>query len=105
MTPTIRTNNHWRDFTYRWDVPANVLESQFDWMRVDGKWPEDDYIDGFFQYRGIWYHTADFMRWTCPQDDNPMEKWDGYHGDSFFSGVLIKLSNDGEQYQVATYCS
>lgn len=29
--------------------------------------------------------------------------WDGYHGDSYFSGIVIKLSPDGEQYQVGKY--
>lgn len=34
-----------------------------------------------------------------------MSAWHGYHGDSYFSGVLIRLSDDGERYQVATYFS
>lgn len=29
--------------------------------------------------------------------------WDGYASDSYFSGVLIKLSRDGEEYMVGTY--
>lgn len=31
--------------------------------------------------------------------------FDGYYSDSFFSGFLIKLSNDGESYKIATYIS
>lgn len=101
---TIITNHHWREFVYRFDVPVDVLESKFDWMKVTDpdtgveSWPEDDYVDGFLCYHGIWYHLSDFGQ----TDEN------GYHGchsDSFFSGVLIRLSDDGEQYQIATYYS
>jgi hypothetical protein len=89
----IRTNNQWRNFCYREDVPAKVLESQFDYQ------DPDDTVDGFFQYRGYWYHVDQFMRCEAMPD------WDGAHGDSFFSGILIKFSPDGEQFKVATYIS
>ena len=102
MTLEIRTNRHWRNFLYRNEVPAAVLADRFDWLS------EDDGYDGFFQYRGWWYHTSEFM--ACPPvvKDNPddaMAYWDGYHGDSYFSGVVIKISRDGEQYQIGTYMS
>jgi hypothetical protein len=31
--------------------------------------------------------------------------WDGVVSDTYFSGVLIALSNDGEEYIVGTYYS
>lgn len=107
-TLTIRTNHHWREFVYVWDVPESVIRDEFDWMyRNDGRtfeqFMEDpgDYLDGFFCYRGIWYHISDFMR---PYGrDSIFSEWDGYHGDSYFSGVLIRLSDDCETFQVATY--
>jgi hypothetical protein len=95
----VATNHRWRDFVYRSDVPAKVLADRFDWTN------EDDHYDGFFNYRGWWYHLSEFER--CPpvtqQASDPFNGWDGYHADSYFSGVLIKLSKDGEQYQVGTY--
>lgn len=93
---TIKTNRNWREFTYREDVPAHVMADQFDWTDEAHK-EHGDYSDGFFCYRGFWYHLGDFMR--CEQTPG----WDGSHGDSYFSGVLIKISDDGEQYQVGTY--
>ena len=109
MALTIRTNNQWREFVYRYDVPADVLASQFDYQD-----PEET-LDGFFQYRGTWYHLDQFMRIEPmspgdphalrPGDDSPLKGWHGYHGDSYFSGVLIRLSDDGERYQIATYFS
>lgn len=87
---TIKTNHHWREFTYRSDVPADILKSEFDWT------DEEDDVDGFFCYRDCWYHLNLFMR-------GAPEGWDGAHGDSYFSGTLIKLSDDGETFQVGTY--
>ena len=95
---TIRTNKHWRQFVYRYDVPAEALSSQFDWTDRDFK-KNGDYSDGFLCYRGTWYHLGDFMQGGLHADDT----WHGHHGDSFFSGVLIRLSDDGEEYQIATY--
>ncbi len=100
MALVIKTNNHWRDFYYRCDVPADVLADQFSWTLEDHD-KHGDYSDGFLCYRGIWYHTADFVLGGIVQGD----KWDGAHGDSYFSGVLICVSEDGDQYQIATYTS
>ena len=94
MMLKIKSNRHWRTFLNRWDVPAEVLAGDLDWCT-----PEEDYLDGFFCYRGYWYHLGMFMRLPATPG------WDAQHGDSFFSGVLIKLSSDGETYQVATYYS
>jgi hypothetical protein len=87
----IRTNHHSRSFTYRWDVPSSVLEDQFDYHG-------DDICDGYFCYRGVWYHLDQFDR----RDIDGSGYWHGFHADSFFSGIAIRLSDDGESYQVAT---
>jgi hypothetical protein len=34
-----------------------------------------------------------------------LKDWDGYQSDSYFSGVVIKISPDGEQYKIGTYFS
>lgn len=94
------TNHHWRDFRYREEVPQAILEDQFDWMKEDGEWPENDYYDGFFKYRGRWYHLSEFMHTL-----HLAPEWHGYAGDSLFSGLAIKISDDGEQYQVALLLS
>lgn len=90
---TIYTDNKWKQFKYRDEVPKKVLKDDFDWL------DEDDGFDGFFKYKGTWYHLSMFM------NGGGFPGWDGYHGDSFFSGVLIALSPDGEEYKVATYIS
>lgn len=91
----VRTNNVWRDFKYRDEVPAAILASEFDWTNEDHA-KHGDYSDGFILYRGTWYHVSQFTR-------GGIEGWDGSHADSFSSGVVIKLARDGEQYQIGTY--
>lgn len=94
MTLKITTNNQWRQFVYRYDVPEKVLNSQFDYH------DPDEVLDGYFCYKGVWYHLDQFMR----TEFGKLKElgWDGLHSDSFFSGVAIRLSSDGETFQVAT---
>lgn len=96
MSVTVKTNRQWRDLVYRSAVPAKVLADQFDHLS------DDDAPDGFFCYRKYWYHTSDFMRVDGIAE---LAEWHGYAGDSYFSGVVVKLSSDGDQYQVGTYFS
>jgi len=89
-------DNKWKYFRYRYEVPRKVLKEQFDHLS------EEEYLDNFFKYKKVWYHISDFMRL---ENNVPKEfkNYDGYSSDSFFSGVLIKLSEDGERYKIATY--
>jgi len=85
----IVTNHHKRQFAYRNEVPANVLADQFDHLDAAD-------VDGFFRYRRYWYHVSDFTVSTSPE----LADWHGFHADSFFSGIAIRISEDGETYQV-----
>jgi len=95
-TLEITTNNHRKEFLQRDEVPQEILESQFDYLA------EDD-CGGFFQYRGYWYHTGDFMRNRDARLG--LSKWDGCSADGYFSGVLIKIHEDDGTYTVGTYIS
>jgi hypothetical protein len=92
---SVRTNLAEHQFRYRYEVPAKVLADQFEHLE-DG---ESD--DGFFCYLGHWYHVSDFMF----SHDANANGWQGYASDSFFSGVVIRISPDGESYIVGTYIS
>jgi hypothetical protein len=101
MPVTIKTNHQWRDLTYRSDVPAEILASEFDYQDAE------EVLDGFFHYRGHWYHLDQFMAVDYHSGQNMFAdgQWDGYTGDSFFSGVVIRLSRDGEQIKIGRYYS
>jgi hypothetical protein len=96
MSLTIKTDHKWRDLVYRADVPAKVLADQFDYQDAE------KVLDGFFCYRRNWYHLDQFM---AVEGNGDLKGWDGYAGDSYFSGVLIQLSRDGEQVKTGTYFS
>ncbi len=89
---TIITNHQPRPLLTRWDVPQKILASDFDWLD-----PEES--GSFFRYRGWWYELSDFV---LPPKDLP--EWHGFSPDSYFSGVLIRLSEDGEEIICGRYC-
>jgi hypothetical protein len=115
---TVRSNHQWRKFSYRSEVPKKVLLDQFDWMipesirenpeLVDlwckGEDDSPDYTDEFFCYQGCWYHTSNFMQ-AALDLPKPFAGWHGALSDSISTGVIIKLSDDRESYQVATFRS
>lgn len=86
-----------KPFRYRYEVPEKVLRENFSWLT------EDD-SDSFFNYRGVWYHLSQFMR-VENHAEFSKAGWQGYHGDSFFSGILLTVSKWGETYVVGTYFS
>ena len=95
----IKTNKHERHFKYRDEVPVKILADDFEWL------DEENSFDGFIHYRNCWYHLSEFVRPSsnnCPFDDG---FWQGYISDSFFSGILLHVSDDCETYQIATYYS
>ena len=95
MALTVKTNHQWRDLVYRVDVPAKVMADQFSHLG-------EDEIDGFFEYRGYWYHVSDFM---TVDKNSPLDGWQGYASDSYFSGIVVKFSEDMEQVIAGTYFS
>lgn len=93
----IYTNHHHRHFKYRYEVPQQVLDDQFDYQ------DPEEVLDGFIHYKGTWYHLDMFMCFGYPGWGFYKGTWHGHYADSFSSGVLIKCSDDGETYQIATY--
>ena len=95
MSMEIKTNHNWRPVLLGYEL-SEKERSEFDWI-------DPDEIDGysFVKYKGYVYSLDQFMR----VDHYIPGNWDGIRHDSFFSGVLIKLSECGEAYQIATYCS
>lgn len=99
MTITVKTNRQYRWLVLGTDVPAAVMADQFSHL------DSDERLDGFFCYKGWWYHTSDFMRLDRVGFGEELEGWQGYTSDSVFSGVVIALDRDGEQVMCGTYFS
>jgi len=96
----IITNNHERYFQYWHDVPDEVRD-WYDWLG------EDNDYDGWIEYKGNWSHISDYLavhnEFHNPNPPDWMIDWHGYKPDSFFSGTLIRVQDDCETYQIATW--
>lgn len=88
-------NGHWIPMEY--GVP--------DWHEPDPDCEfQDAGVESCFRYKGHKYFLEEFMRMD---KNSPFGKeFHAYKSDSFFSGILIMLSEDGEAIKAYTYiCS
>ena len=81
------------------DKQAAKIRKQFDYL-TDTEFEDESFI----MYKGYVYAMSDFMRieWDST-GDLAQSSWHGYTSDSFFSGVLIKLCDDGDVI-LGRYC-
>ena len=102
MTVTIKTNNQARNLFYGYNfTPAECAEHRIEFNYLS----EQEFLDNsFFKYRGEIFSLDNFVSLSS-LNSQPFEGWDGYHGDSYFSGTIIKLANDGESVIVGRYYS
>ena len=89
-------NNHNISLVYGWELTEKEA-AEFDYL---------DNISEFtgFRYRGNVYSLDEFMRVEKNAPDW-MKEFHGYHSDSFFSGILIKLDDTNESVKAYTYIS
>jgi hypothetical protein len=97
----IISNNQWRDFVMGYELTESE-RSDFDYI-------EDIDSHFFIRYRGNLVDLSDFMAidktTLLPADNQSMQDWQGYVSDSYFSGLVLRYSEDYEQYQIGTYIS
>ncbi|MFI5296476.1 MAG: hypothetical protein ACHREM_00140 [Polyangiales bacterium] len=96
MADKIKTDRKWRFFKSGSDVPKKTLRSEFDWVK------DAEYDPHFIQHRGHWMHLSQFER-TQVGGELHSAGWVGAHASGYFSGWVIKLSRDGEEYMIGTY--
>jgi hypothetical protein len=101
MAVTIKSDKKWRNLLYGYDLPKK-WRKEFDYLT-----DEEFEIHDFAKYRGWVYDVHEFMR--IPQGTGggfpELAAWDGYMSDTYSSGVVIKLSSDGEQYKIGRFYS
>ena len=93
---TIKSNHHERELRCMFDLPE---KARVDFTYVQG---DDQYSLRLFQYKGEWYDVNEFM---ITRDVPAFAGWHGYQSDSFFSGVLIRYTDDFEAVAVGRYWS
>jgi hypothetical protein len=80
----ITTNNQYRDTLSAYDLTSKELES-FNYLE-EGE-------GSFIRYKGRVWDLGEFIR-------TDLKGWDGISSDTYFSGAVIKLSEDGEAVKV-----
>lgn len=97
----IKTNNVPRHLVYVYELTEKEV-ADFDYLS-----PEELNEREFVRYKGRVYDLGEFMRIDKTVAPHPQrEGWEGWHGyssDSFFSGVLVRFSDDGESVVMGTY--
>ena len=91
----IITNHHPRPLLSWYELD----EEQQAWVRGEHTWLWDNEVatwdsESFIVYKGWIYPLSDFMRIDEKSAGCPFRDWDGYAGDSYFSGTLVKLVDD-----------
>lgn len=101
-TMTIKTNNVPRDVLH-WYELTDAERAEFDYLDSD----DAQCSASFFRHRGTVYDIGEIIRIDKTVAPHPQrqgwEKWDGYHSDSYFSGILVRYVEDCERVIIATY--
>lgn len=96
---TITTDHKWKNLLFGYELTEKERKD-FDYMSQD-----EIETASFVRYRKCVYALSEFQRIEKTIMCGELLDWDGYASDSFFSGVVIKLSDCGEQYIIGTYIS
>lgn len=90
----IITNNKPRQLVYGYQL-SDKQKQDFDYI-------DDIDSHNFVIYKNNVYDLSEFMR---VENNDKLNGWDGYSSDSFFSGTLIKYTDDMESVIMGWYYS
>lgn len=90
----IMTNNKPRQLIYGYELT--------DKQKQDFNYIEDIDNHDFVKYKGNIYDLSEFMR---VETIDSLKDWHGYSSDSYFSGTLVKYTEDTESVIMGWYCS
>jgi hypothetical protein len=98
----VYTNNRPREIVYGYELNRSQRKEfdYVDWEKVES----GEENPQFFKYKGELYDVGEFMP-TTGLHDSKLTKWDGYHSDTSFSGMVIKFTPDFEHVIVGRYYS
>lgn len=96
-TVSVRTNNVPRDVVEAFELTADERREfdYVDWEAVDRG--EDS--PTFFRYKGGLYDLGEFLAVDF-HAHAALRPWNGYRGDSFFSGLVVRYVDDFERVVV-----
>lgn len=86
---TIRTNRVARDLI-SFDELTPKEQKDFTYIKDE----DERYSTRFARYRGVVYDIWEFSPLAHNKPADTFGGWDGYKGDSYFSGVLMRWAKD-----------
>lgn len=95
MLLKVSTNHQYRDLI-TWGSLTDEEKKEFDYLKDE----QEQYAAQFFRYRGSVYCLDGFV---TTQNTDLKDKWDGIAHETFFSGVLVRISRTGEHVKVGSY--
>jgi len=100
-TVKITTNNNQRPIIdgYQLSMSAKAEFDYLDWEAIK----EGNDSASFFRYKGQLYDLGEFQRLSDLPSLSPLQGWDGYLSDSYFSGLVVKYTADMEGIIVGSY--
>lgn len=96
MSVKIITNNVPRPLIRGYELPA-IARPDFDYIDFDYIDADEFDYHNFVLYKGNYYNVSDFMRIEEKDSFNcvtEFQNWHGYIGESYFSGILIKIVDE-----------
>jgi hypothetical protein len=88
----IISNNQERQTIY-WHQLTAKEKKEFDYLDTEEKQDEATFV----RYKHWIYDVSEFMR---IEHNEALKRWDGYHSDTYFSGILIKFVPDDSDYVI-----
>ena len=79
----VSTNNKSR-LLLSWYELSEKEKRQFDYL-------DSDCSNSFVRYKGDVYDLGEFSKWTFNNI------WDGYLGDTYFSGIVFRFAKEGDR--------
>ena len=103
-TMQIVTNNQYRPIIDAYELSEKERQEfdYLDWNAID----QGSDSASFFKYKGQIYDLGEFQVVTETLENcHGLKGWNGFSSDSYFSGVLIKFSEDFESVIVGRWYS
>lgn len=95
---TVKTNHQYRNTLYAYELTEKERK-EFDYYT-----DEEFKFATFVRYKGNIHDLGEFM-WNASMMKEGGGGWHGYSSDSYFSGLLVKYSDDHEQVVMGRYYS
>ena len=100
MSVTIRTNNQPRPIISARELTEKE-RMEFDYLNLESG------EGSFFRYKGQVYDLGEFVRVesNACEHNAPFQAWHGVQSDSYFSGILVRYTDNYESVIVGQYFS